>query len=119
MRVLVDDREFPATRHLGPTLTLTDEIYQLNRYSRDKVRVLMRLDTSSVDMTKKNVERTDGDYALTWVRDFGKGACSPACTATAKKFGTVPRSRRCGWRPRSGVLKLTDGQTKSFPLPTD
>ena len=41
-----------------------DEIYQLKNFSRDKVRVLMTLDTGSVDMTKKGIKRTDGDFAI-------------------------------------------------------
>ena len=42
-------------------------------YSRDKVRVLMRLDVSKLDMKNKNVHRTDGDFAVTWAKMYGKG----------------------------------------------
>src|SRR5947208_72516 len=54
-------------------LTLRDEIYQMKNYSRDKVRVLMRLDMSKLDMTNKNVHRTDRDFAVTWAKMYGKG----------------------------------------------
>src|SRR5579864_3024 len=73
VRVNVEDREFPATKHFPASFEITDEIYQFKNYSRDRVRVLMSLDTSSVDLTKKNVKRKDGDFAVTWVRDYGKG----------------------------------------------
>ncbi len=71
--VIVEDRTFPATRHLPPTFTVHDEIYQFKDYSRDRVRVLMRLDASKIDLGRKNVNRTDKDFAVSWVRRYGKG----------------------------------------------
>ena len=55
------------------SFTLHDEIYQMKDYSREKVRVLMRLDVSKLDMKTKNVHRTDGDFAVTWAKMYGKG----------------------------------------------
>ena len=73
VRINIEDARFPGMSQFGPQLTVNDEIYQLTNYSRDKVRVLMSLDTSSVDMTKKDVHRTDGDFAIAWARTYGKG----------------------------------------------
>ncbi len=73
VRINVEDNQFPGMRQFGPQITLTDEIYQLKNFSRDKARVLMTLDTSSVDMTKKDIHRADGDFALAWIRNYGKG----------------------------------------------
>ena len=42
-------------------------------YSRDKVRVLMRLDPSKLDLANKNVHRADHDFAVTWAKTYGKG----------------------------------------------
>jgi type 1 glutamine amidotransferase len=69
----VEDRTFPATRHLGATWTLTDEIYQFRNYSRANTHVLLSLDTGSVDLTKKGVKRTDGDFAIAWHHPWGQG----------------------------------------------
>ncbi|MCS7027083.1 MAG: ThuA domain-containing protein [Bryobacteraceae bacterium] len=71
--IIVEDRNFPATRHFPPTFTVHDEIYQIKEFSRDRVRVLMRLDESKLDLQRKGVKRTDGDFAVTWVRNYGKG----------------------------------------------
>lgn len=73
VRVNVEDRSFPATRHLPPQIEIVDEIYQFKDYSRDDVRVLMSIDTSSVDLKHKMVKRTDNDFALVWVKNYGKG----------------------------------------------
>ncbi|HXG65249.1 MAG TPA: ThuA domain-containing protein [Blastocatellia bacterium] len=71
--VKVENKNHPATKHLGESFKITDEIYQFKNYSRDRVKVLLTLDTSSVDLTKKGVKRTDGDFALAWYRPYGQG----------------------------------------------
>jgi uncharacterized protein len=71
--IIVEDRESPITKHFPATFTITDEIYQIKDYSRDKVRVLMRLDPEKVDLKNRNVHRTDKDFAVTWMRNYGKG----------------------------------------------
>lgn len=117
VRVLVDDREFPATSHFPPSFTITDEIYQLNRYSRDKVRVLMRLDASSVDMTKPNVERTDGDFALTWVREWGKGRVFTSVLGHRPEVWDRPDIQKMWLEAALWTLGFTEGETASIPLP--
>jgi type 1 glutamine amidotransferase len=71
--IKVEDQGNPATRHLGSSFAINDEIYQFRNFSRDRVHVLLTLDTSSVDMKKNGVRRTDGDFALAWCREYGKG----------------------------------------------
>jgi uncharacterized protein len=71
--LIVEDASFPGMRQFPSTFVLHDEIYQMRNYSRDKLRVLMRLDVSKLDMKNKNVHRTDGDFAVTWAKMFGKG----------------------------------------------
>jgi type 1 glutamine amidotransferase len=70
--VMIDDPEHPLCKVFGGQgFMVNDEIYQFNRiYSRDKLRVLL-----SLDMTKtadKGI-REDGDNAVAWVRQHGKG----------------------------------------------
>lgn len=114
VKVVVEDTKHPATRHLGETFEITDEIYQFKTpYSRKNLHVLMRLDRS-VDRTRVSVngkeltekdqveltvkdgkpvakvngkevevknfnfaaprgKRSDGDNALAWVQEYGKG----------------------------------------------
>ena len=58
----------------GVPFYINDEIYQQRApYSRDRQRVLMRLDVARCDMTKKDIRRTDGDFALAWIKRYGKG----------------------------------------------
>jgi type 1 glutamine amidotransferase len=71
INVLVEDKQHPATRHLGDSFKITDEIYQFRTpYDRGKLHVLMRLDMGSV---KNPGKRQDHDNALAWTHEFGKG----------------------------------------------
>jgi type 1 glutamine amidotransferase len=69
--IKVEDREFPATRHFPESFVVWDEIYQTKLFSRFRVRVLMSLDTSNVDMTLQGVH--SNDIPVTWVREYGQG----------------------------------------------
>lgn len=71
--IIVEDPAFPGMQQWPKTFVLRDEIYQMRNYSRDKVRVLMRLDPGKIDLTNKKVHRTDRDFAVTWAKTYGKG----------------------------------------------
>jgi type 1 glutamine amidotransferase len=71
VHVIVEDQKNPATKHLGESFHITDEIYQFKApYDRSNLHVLMRLDMASV---KNAGKRTDKDNALAWIQEFGKG----------------------------------------------
>ncbi len=71
--VVVEDPTNPIVRHFPQTFSIMDEIYQAKSYSRDRVRVLMSLDASKLDLANPRVKRTDKDFAVAWIRDYGKG----------------------------------------------
>ncbi len=71
--VIVEDPNFPAMKPFPAAFTLEDEMYQVKDFSREKVRVLARLDPAKLDMKNPRVHRTDGDFALAWAKDYGKG----------------------------------------------
>ncbi len=54
--------------------SLADEFFRVgDPYSRDRVRVLFSIDTDKTDLSGKPHERTDRDYAMAWVRHYGRG----------------------------------------------
>jgi len=71
----IDDPDHPINAAFGgKPFKVTDEIYQFREpYSRSKLRVLLSLDTEKTDMNKKGIRRKDGDFAVSWVRPYGKG----------------------------------------------
>jgi uncharacterized protein len=69
----VEDPQSPLVADAAPNFRFTEELYQFRSFSRDRVRVLLTLDTHSVDMTAPGINRTDGDFPLAWIRNYGKG----------------------------------------------
>jgi type 1 glutamine amidotransferase len=92
----VEDRTNPATKGLGASWTLGEEFYQFgtsvwdaskpteNRsqvgnlpipmaFTRDRVHVLLSLDTEKTDISDLPLVTKGGDYPQAWTRNFGKG----------------------------------------------
>jgi len=70
--VITEDPTFPATAHFSASFIFTDEFYQTKAFSRDKSRVLLRLDMSKLP-ANPNVRITNGDFPLAWAKMYGKG----------------------------------------------
>lgn len=71
--LVVEAPTFPGMRQLRRAFTLKDEIYQIKDFSREKVRVLLRLDAGRIDLDRAGVHRKDRDFAVAWARNYGKG----------------------------------------------
>lgn len=71
--IVVEDAQNPIVKHFPPAFSVMDEIYQVKDFSRDRVRVLMSLDPDKIDLKNKNVRRTDKDFPVAWLRNYGKG----------------------------------------------
>ena len=71
--IIVEDPAFPGMKQWPQSFVLNDEIYQIRNFSRDKVRVLMRLDANKIDLANPRVHRQDRDFAVTWAKMYGKG----------------------------------------------
>ncbi len=71
--VVVEDPAFPGMAQWPQAFAIRDEIYQMKDYSREKCRVLMRLDAGKIDLTNPRVHRKDRDFAVSWAKTYGKG----------------------------------------------
>jgi type 1 glutamine amidotransferase len=70
VNVIVEDKMHGATKHLGDSFVITDEIYEFKGpYDRSKLHVLLRLDLKDLKAGK----RKDADNALAWTNEYGKG----------------------------------------------
>lgn len=74
--IRLDEPDHPLNAAFGGKgFEIVDEIYQFTGpYSRRKLRVLLSIDTAKTNMKKgKAIRRTDNDFAVSWVRRYGKG----------------------------------------------
>jgi uncharacterized protein len=73
VRVRVEDRTHPATRHLEEAFEIADDIYQFKNFDRSQVRLLLSLDPESLDLENPNVNLEDQHFPVSWVKPYGKG----------------------------------------------
>ncbi len=73
--IKIDDPKHPVNAVFGGNpFEIVDEIYQFKYpYARSKLHVLTSLDVTRTDMKKDGIHRTDGDFAVSWVRGYGRG----------------------------------------------
>ncbi|NUQ65997.1 MAG: ThuA domain-containing protein [Pirellulales bacterium] len=77
--VKLDSPDHPLNRPFGGSgFEHTGEFFRVHGpYSRDRVHVLFSIDTATTQLppkgTQPGVERDDGDYALAWTRNYGRG----------------------------------------------
>ena len=117
--ILVEDPGFPGMQQFPHSFTLRDEIYQMKDYSRDKVRVLMRLDVSKLDMKNKNVHRTDGDFAVTWAKMYGKGRVYYTTLGHVAANWDKPEFQQMLTEAIKWAMGLQNADVTSRPLPAN
>src|SRR5437762_795545 len=89
---LNQDPHHPATRHLGDSFFVHDEIYILKNFHRDQVHGLLWLD-------KHPNTGMPGDYPIAWCKRFGKG----------RVFYTSLGHREDVWENQSYQKHITGG----------
>ena len=112
--IINEDPAFPATKTLPPTFAMTDEFYQPKAYSRDKLRVLLRLDVSKMPPNPED-HRTDGDFPLAWAKTYGNGRVFYASFAHAASGWDNPEVYRLYFEALKWALRMTDADVTPRP----
>lgn len=101
----------------GKGFELKDELYVYQDFDRAEQRVLMALDMNSeVNATRKG-PRKDGDYALAWVKEFGKGRVFVSAFGHNKEIFYHPEILKMWIEGFRYVLGEIDVATASIPKP--
>jgi len=112
--VINEDPAFPATKHLPAAFTLTDEFYQPKEFSRDAIRVLLRLDVSKMP-PNTDLHRSDGDFPLAWAKTYGKGRVFYSSFGHAAGTWDNPDVYRMYFEALKWSLGLVDGDATPRP----
>lgn len=114
-RVLVEDELFPAMRQFPKTSMRLDEHYQLKDFSRDTVRVLARLDPTTVDLQAPLVHRTDADFPVAWAKTYGAGRVFYSTLGHARETWDDPVIQKMYFEAIRWALRLVDGDATPRP----
>ena len=94
VKVIVEDQKHIATKHLGESFEITDEIYQFKApYGRDKLHVLMRVDPQWAKMMREK-ELKDIDAARAALPDRLKKLEAEGKLEEAKKLKKSVEGRK-------------------------
>ena len=116
----VEDRESPITAPFkgfaDGKFKRSDEIYQQSSpfYDRSKLHILISLDLSDPTTANANVKRqkrADKDYAVSWIRRYGKGRVFYTSFAHDQRAWNAPDTRAhifAGLAYTLGILKADD-----------
>ncbi|HYV39443.1 MAG TPA: ThuA domain-containing protein, partial [Gemmataceae bacterium] len=113
--VILEDPNFPATKHFPAVFTLNEEFYQTKDFSRDKIRVLLRLDASKLP-NNKNINRKDGDFPLAWVKAHGKGRVFYSALGHANEAWDNPDLQTMWLEAIKWSMGMTDADVTPRPL---
>ena len=114
--MITEDSSFPATQHFASVFTFTDEFYQTEKFSREKTRVLLRLDMSKLPQTP-NVRITNGDFPLAWAKMYGKGRVFYSTLGHTNESWNDPDIQKMYFEAVKWVLGLTEGSTNPHSKP--
>ena len=117
--IIIEQPEFPAMKHLPPEFTLRDEIYVPTNtpYSRANVDVLARLDASKVNLKVADLHRTDGDFPVAWVKNYGRGRVFYSTLGHLDASWDDPRVQQMYIEAIRWSLGLTAYTPRPHPLP--
>jgi uncharacterized protein len=113
--ILVEDPNFSGMQQWPKSFVLTDEIYQMKDFSRDKVRVLMRLDATKLDLHNPRVHRKDLDFAVTWAKMYGKGRVYYSTLGHVEQNWDDPRIQKMYFEAIKWAMGLVDADVTSRP----
>jgi type 1 glutamine amidotransferase len=115
--IIVEDPNFPGMQQWPRTFVLRDEIYQMRNYSRDKLRVLMRLDAEKLNLQNKNVHRTDRDFAVTWAKMYGKGRVYYTTLGHVQENWDKPEFQKMLLEAIKWAMSLANADVTARPMP--
>ncbi|UCD49669.1 MAG: ThuA domain-containing protein [Phycisphaerales bacterium] len=114
--IKLDDPDHPINRAFeGRDFDYRDEFFRVHGpYSRDRVRVLLSIDTDKTTFEgqpRGNCYREDDDYALAWVRQYGRGRVF---------YCTIAHNPYVFWDPKmlQFYLAATQFALGDLPAPT-
>jgi uncharacterized protein len=117
--ILVEDPHFPGMQQFPSNFVLRDEIYQMKNYSREKLRVLMRLDASKLDLKNTKVHRKDEDFAVTWAKMYGKGRVYYTTLGHVEANWDKPEFQQMMTEAIKWAMGLENADVTSRPIPRD
>jgi uncharacterized protein len=115
--LIVVDKNFPGMQAFGSGGTFKDEFYQSNHFTSAENHVILRLDTTNLDMTRRGVVAGDS-YAQAYAKMYGKGRVFYSALGHAPATWDDPRVQQMYLGAIKWALGLVDADVTPNPEAT-
>lgn len=115
--LVVVDKNFPGMKAFGDGGNFKDEFYQTKDFTAAQNHVVLRLDTTSLDMTKRGVQAGDS-YAQAFAKMYGKGRVFYSALGHAPATWDDPRVQDMYLGAIKWALGLVDADVTPNPQAT-
>ncbi len=115
--LVVEDPKWPGASAFPARIEMSEEWYHLLNYSREKIRVIMRLDLSKFEGGNAAVQAGGGDFPVAWARQYGKGRVFGSTFAHATESWDNPMIQTLYFEAIKWALKLQDADVTPRPVP--
>jgi uncharacterized protein len=118
--VIVEQLNFPGMSKFPPEFIIHDEIYAVTEYpySRENVDVLARLDASKIDLKMKGVNRSDRDFPVAWVKNYGRGNVFYSTFGHPDEAWDDPRVQHMYMEALKWAMGFTQYTPRPHPVPS-
>ena len=116
--VINEEPAFPATKHFPQIFAIKDEFYRPKEFSRDKIDVLLRLDSSKLQVTQREGNSNNTDVPLAWAKMYGKGRVFYSSFAHDPSTWDNPDIQTMYFEAIKWALAVTDAPVKAHPMRT-
>ena len=114
--VIVDDPRFPATRFLPAKFNLHDEMYEFKDFSRQDMDVVLRLDTSGLNLKRRRLTDRTTDWPLAWAKSYGKGRVFYCALGHSRETWDIPDIQRIYFEGLRWALGLENADIATHPM---
>ncbi|HWZ24353.1 MAG TPA: ThuA domain-containing protein [Verrucomicrobiae bacterium] len=115
--IVVEDANFPGMQQWPKECVLKDEIYQMKDWSRENVRVPMKLDCGKIDLKNPQVHRKHRDFAVAWAKMYGKGRVYYSTLGHVEQNWDDPRLQQMYVGAIKWAIGLVDADVTPRALP--
>jgi len=116
VNVQVEDPAHSAIAHLTPEFQISAETYQFSDFSRQRSRVLLTLDTESVDLGHPQANPGTLDFPLAWCHSFGDGRVFYAALGHFRATWRDERFQQMMLQALLWLTGLAEGDANPRPL---
>jgi uncharacterized protein len=114
--IVVEDVNFPGMQQWPKEFVWKDEIYQMKDWSRQNVRVLLKLDSGKIDLNNPQVHRKDRDFAVAWAKMYGQGRVYYSTLGHLEQNWDDPRLQQMYVGAIKWAMGLVDAELTPRPI---